>query len=779
MKCMPISKYIEIKHPVYETLKIIPHSGTRNYNSSSIAKMVADMYQSITKSIRRIEKKLIIETTVKCSYVIDIRKDSVNFYFVVPKQYKYIAKDKISAVWPQATIEEGESIEKFTHDNLTSYQLAYKKLDGFSLSVDRKSNTSLNHLLNAIDIMEGDDRVSIMYNFIPCTQSGWNSKCKSDMDKYQKNEPVEREFGGKHVLSAILNGLFTVIESILDGFGSDITKGSPLDALTQYLKQNKVELTELTKKKRLDTMLQTQIVVASGSQDKERSTNNAIAVCQSYRALEGDNELVYKRVQAKNINLLETKFKGVEVNKVSSNECHNFLQLPGRDLLMQHKIEHVNVLETKVVEELLDGYVRAGKSTFKGNTVQTYFSPDIEIANLPFIMLGPMGAGKTFQNVQYAKDVIKKGEGLIVIDYIKNNEMASAIQKVTPRGRLLEINLGQEDCLQAFAYNEYHITGATYFERFESANLHQQEVTSLIDAVYTGDPLSGQMRKFFTSAADVVLINDNMSLRDVIRCLEDHQVRGRFIDLIPQEYMIYLEDQVNTLKQLDEIKTVKTNTGEKDDKGKDIIVSEDDVVGTKYSKIEHIIDRVNSLREDVRMRMMFNKPSSENIDFSKAMDEGKVILIKMPANKFRSQHTRNILVTFFISKIWLACNIRGAYQDRPLRYHLLLDEIFQAPTAYKPLANILRECRKFQLRLVFTAHQLSDLGDLQAGLKSAGASYMLLQKTDKANFRMLEQEFVQHGFTLEDLLNLKRYHALNLISYSEGYAAYVADLEVK
>lgn len=120
--------------------------------------------------------------------------------------------------------------------------------------------------------------------------------------------------------------------------------------------------------------------------------------------------------------------------------------------------------------------------------MQTYFSLDIEIANLPFIMLGSMGAGKIFQNVEYAKDVIKKGEGLIVIDYIKNNEMA-------------------------FVYNEYPITGVTVFERIESANLNKQEVTSLSDAVYTGDPLSSQMRKFFTSAAGVVLINDNMSLR--------------------------------------------------------------------------------------------------------------------------------------------------------------------------------------------------------------------------------------------------------------------------
>lgn len=56
---------------------------------------------------------------------------------------------------------------------------------------------------------------------------------------------------------------------------------------------------------------------------------------------------------------------------------------------------------------------------------------------------------------------------------------------------------------------------------------------------------------------------------------------------------------------------------------------------------------------------------------------------------------------------------------------------------------------------------------------------MLMQKTDKDNFKYLEHEFVKFGFTLDDMLNLKRYHALNLITYSEGYCAYIADLEVK
>lgn len=760
-KSMLLSKYIEIVRPTYVTFKILPHTSIRNYNSSNIAKMISTMYKSISKSISRIERKYFVESPVKCSYMIDIYKTNVNFYFVVPEQYKSLAKEKITSTWAKITIEEVDSIPSFDKTNTTTYQLKYSKMDAFSLDVNRKSNHPLNNMLNVIDIMETDDRVAIFYNFKPCTQYGWGAKCEKTYARFKDNMPVTKEKDSKYIFWTSLYVIVDFIDRVISALlGDKVTDFNPIAELSNVLKENTRQLSELTRKKKYDTVLNTQIVVISQSENVVRANSNAISICQSFQTTQGDNELVYEKVSQKNFNLLEHKLKGIETNKVSTNECQNFIQLPGRDLLLQHKIKHINVLETEVPSELLKGYIKTGKSTYKGNTVQTYFSADREIANLPFIMLGPMGAGKTFQNVQYAKDVINSNEGLIVIDYIKKCELADSIKDITPKDRLIEIDLRKEQHLQSFAYNEYKLSGNTVFECVESANLHQQQIVALIDAVYKGDPLSGQMRKFFTSACDVVLINDNMSLRDVIRCLENHEVRKEFIDLVPKEYLIYLQDQISTLKELDD--------------KKDGIV-----VGTKYSKIEHIMNRVNALREDIRTRMMFNKPATNNIDFSNAMDEGKVILIKMHGDKFRSEDVKNVLTTFFISKIWLACNIRGVKHDRPLRYHLLLDEIFQAPTAYKPLSNILRECRKFQLRLVFTAHQLTDLGDLQSGLKSAGASYMLLQKTDKANFKVLEQEFAQHGFTIDDLLNLKRYHSLNLISYSKGYAAFIADLEVK
>ena len=50
-KSMSVSNYFKVIRPEYTYLKLIPDTSIRNYNSSSIAKMVANMWQGINKRI--------------------------------------------------------------------------------------------------------------------------------------------------------------------------------------------------------------------------------------------------------------------------------------------------------------------------------------------------------------------------------------------------------------------------------------------------------------------------------------------------------------------------------------------------------------------------------------------------------------------------------------------------------------------------------------------------------------------------------------------------------
>lgn len=63
---------------------------------------------------------------------------------------------------------------------------------------------------------------------------------------------------------------------------------------------------------------------------------------------------------------------------------------------------------------------------------------------------------------------------------------------------------------------------------------------------------------------------------------------------------------------------------------------------------------------------------------------------------------------------------------------------------------------------------------LKNEIKASGASYMLLQGADKKNFEELKEEM--KPYDLEDLLNLKQWHSLNLMRYEKGYAKFITKL---
>jgi len=96
---IPVSKYFELIHPQYVYLQIMPHKSTKNYNSTNISKAIQSTYKALNKRINIEKKKLRIETNFKISYVVDIRKENTNFYFVIPKVFLNIIIEKIREIW--------------------------------------------------------------------------------------------------------------------------------------------------------------------------------------------------------------------------------------------------------------------------------------------------------------------------------------------------------------------------------------------------------------------------------------------------------------------------------------------------------------------------------------------------------------------------------------------------------------------------------------------------------------------------------------------------------
>lgn len=758
---LKISDYFKIIKPVYRYIKITTHKSIRNYNTTNIAKTVALTYKSLEKRIYRENKKLIVEANFKISYIIDIEKGNVNFYFIVPEYYLHLMIDKIREIWGKATVELVEGIKPFSATS-TTYSLSYKKDDALSLHVDKKTNEPLNQILNVIEVMKEDDRVTIVYNFQPCNID-WNGRYESVMKKIQKKQSLYKlnlssyEYIKKaffNILASTLNSILNLIDEVL---GVKKSEGENIFNAVLGVMEQQREISPLTKSKRESAIIRTQIAVVSSSENKTRQSNNAVAVCQAYHSLDGDNELIYRKQKRKKTIEIEAYDIGTTNNLCSSDELKNFIQLPGRHLVEEHKIKCIKTQETLIPEELKNGVKRLGVTSYKGTTMEAYVEDDYNIGNLPMVLVGAQGSGKTTLIGNNVCDCIQAGESIVVIDIIKNCELSQAIENITPEDRLITLDLGTEEGIQGLGYNEIEIKkDMTSFQKLNLANMQSQQVMSFVDAISVGDPLSSRMRRQLNAAANIVFVQGYNSIRNVVECLEDYLKRGFYINNLPEELKEQLQDEINSLTELDD----------KDKEG--------NVVGTKTSKIEHILDRIGMLREDFKLKYMYNKNLKDNINLVDCMEQGKVVLIKMREDNFPTKMAKNIMVTYWISKVWLAGQIRGGLSEKPLRSNIVIDEVFQAPTTMKTLEYILPQSRKFGTKFIFSTQYVRQLDSIADVLEASGSSYMLLKGSLEDDFNHLKNKI--KGYEYEDLRDMEQYSSLNLIYYSKGYSSFITKL---
>jgi hypothetical protein len=758
-KSISMSKYFELVNPSYVFFKLTPHNSCRNNSSDKLAQLVNKLYIDFTKRIYIEEKKLFFKTDTKVSYYIYLEKHKAEFYFIVPVAYKRLFKEKISDTWRNIEIKEVNELPQFSKDS-TKYGLRYKKEDALSLAVDKRNNDLLSSTLNIMEILESDqnDKIGIIYNFIPSSPSILNSfreYHREVMEKYKKHIPLDKDKKNIwYIIKVAFNFLVNTVDSFLETTQKDL-KQTIQNNIT--IVQNR-ELSKATDKKENCTLCRSQIVVMSESDNKNNQEINARAIAESFAVIDEDNSLIYEEIK-KDFSILDATLP-VKILDTSIQECQNFLQMPGRELLKQFQdIEHLKVLENPVPQELQEGFFRLGDVKVKETNTQAYKSNDSQLSRLGMAYLGSMGSGKTTFMTNNSKDIIDAGYGLVNIDIINNCELSESIKAITPKERLVEIDCSNPNQLQAFAFNEIKINDTMNdYEKISNATLHTQQIAVLLDAINDDtSSLSPKMLKYLYAAGTVVFVSKyNASLKDIINCLTIPDKRHKFIDKLSDNLKELLEDEINALSELDK----------EEKSGK---------ISNNDSKVEGIIDRSIHLKTSSHTKLSFMKDSTNNYDFTELLAQNKVILIKIPESKFPSKMIRNIISTFYLAKIWLSKQIL-ATTKQPKTF-ILFDEFYKCHNCQLLYQDIFVEARKFDLVSIVALHYLNQLTQqCKEALKASGTSYLLLQGADVKAYQDLKSNLIQFGYEEEDLLNLERYHALALIKTTKNYTAFITKL---
>lgn len=736
LKAIKLSDYFEIIDPKYIVLKLVPVKSIRNYNSDKIIAAVSVLYRKLTERIVKENKKFFVTRQIKVSYYIFMEKTNIEFYFVIPECYESLLMGKITDTWESITIERVDSMPTVGGDNSIKYYLTYKKDDPLSLATDRRSNSLLTGILNTVDVMEENDRCAVLFNFSPASQTSWRADCVKAIKKYAAGEPMERDkMGGpfllKMALRIIVEALGLLLESVADVL--DAKKPEPDSLIPQQPAPE-------TLKKKDSRVVNTQIMVFSSADSKPHAASNALLLCQAFSTLDSDNELVYRRC-----------FGKPDTFKTTPMECQNFVSLPGKELIQAHpQIGCIDILESPVPLELRNGKICIGTNTYRGHEQSAYLSTDENFQYLSLVLIGPTRAGKTTLIGNITKDATAADECTILLDYCKNCELTDEVCKRVKRS--LVIDCANTKVLQGMGYNEADkISTGDVFKRYAMAKMIAMQLIVLLDSISIGrEDLSVRMNRYLEAAAVVVFLR-NGSIFRVIQCLSDAEARKKEIENVPPEQAANAEKYVMALKELDDEKNG----------------------GTRFHLISGIMDRIEKLQQNVYMEQMLEKDCSDNINLIDEMSKSQAICIKIPDEMFPSLPEKDTYCTYWITKIWLALQLRGGGR----KVNIVVDELYQVPNCQDFIRSKLSQMAKYHAKMIISAHYLQQISIIRDELKAANSSYILISGADKDNYKELKDEL--QPYQVEDLICLKRFHALCLMKIGDGYAKFVTKLPPK
>lgn len=748
-----LSKYIEIQKAEYTHIQVIPSKSCRNTNTDKILVLANTMYKKLDRLIRIENKKLIIISKLKLSYYIHITKSSTEFYFIVPTVFYNQVKTKLSETWKNVEIKKVNALP-VDINSCTKYQLSYKLNDVLSLNVDKRSNSLLNANLSVLEILQDDEAVGIFYNFIPMSQKEQNYfkiSSQEALNNFRKGINLKKSKNIVDLGVISLKFLVDFINGLLNAFLS-----APKNSHNII---NPVEKTtsSSTQRKAKSDIIKTQAIICAKSDEKEREKQLCTTTFNTFTSLNGDNELEMEEVK-KNIDIYKDDIK-VKYNYTSTLESGKFVNVAGKDIIEQHKnIKHNKLLELRAPKCLEDGEVRIGEVKHKDDKQMTYYSTDKQMKRLGRVLLGPMGAGKDYYMTNMAKDIIKVGRGLIVLDYIDKCQLADNIKAITPIDRLIEINCANPKQLQSFAYDEYKYSDSDReVDKIDICMQKAQQYNMLLDTINdVNSTLTPRMLRYLNAAATIVFrVNQYSSFKDIIDVLKNPTKRDNIISLLPASAKELLQDEIDDLEEL----------SKRDKKGN---------IENADSKIDGILDRISKLKSSsIYTKLSYISESTNNVDFIKAINEGKVILIKIPAKRF-SKTMRSLLATFFLQKVWIAKE-QGATETQT---ELFINEIHQSYHCQLLMEDILVECRKFNLTPTLAMHYLSQgTKKLKESILASGSSFLLLSGCDKKAYDELKHYFEKDGYSENDLVELERYNALCLIKNEETqYSSFVCKL---
>ena len=770
-------------------LKIIPHSTLSNVNIKDLTKALHQPKRYIERynfsyidelleegkriNLKDINLKEVLKSKEDTDllilqnnfiYEIELTKDNIEFRVLsrelesIKKTYsKYIDKIKFDEnvnEYPIKITNDMDIIEMKTREHFM-----------FSLKTNIQGLEPLKYILDLKRQLKDDEKFIYQVIIEPLTSDWWQSYSTA-YNKFKSGQMPEKfRFTPKDLLKVVGNAALNIsletlyiAEEIM--FGEDgVEKIDVTDDDVNIIKRESgLKRATLEKCKERGFEVSIRGIVKSNSESRRNFILEQFKNC--FGCLDLDNILVANKVKKSkyNIHRLENRelfFAPLDNQKMilSVSELKNFLQLPQVTLQKELGMERLDYAEISIPKELQDGYIPIGH--IYGGKGEAYWSRIKDLLCLSKAMVAVKGAGKSTYFETYVYNAWRGGDCVIYFDYIENNKNAWEVAKHIPQNDVIILDLSKGF---TFDYPELDINTIPMDSEYERtvkrfASDYCMLMEKFINTINTGDaqPLTANMRNILISACSLTFLAGFTDMYSIYKCLTDYRFRYTVVKKV-KEMNIYRDDDfrfsiMESLNEVKESKNGKINT-----------------VGTN-EKADRVLDRFNALMRDSRTEEMLLGIDRNNVNFTEIFEQNKVVLVLMPEDYFTDYELKDIVMTYFLSRMKLAGQKRAALiPERENRkvVHIMLDEIHQLDNSTSLMIKNIAEDRKFRTTYVFTCQFLKQFGKLWEPLKGTGCNFMLLAGCEKENFNLLKEE-IGGNFNLDELIKMPVWHSLNIV----------------
>lgn len=770
-----------MKRRNYKTFKVIPDSCVKNHDNQTITQSICSTF---IPPIERVTRRGMYEKT-KFYFDIELKKGGVDFFITLPDHVDELILSKAKNTWDKANIHEDELDNDFAINDVEFGELVLRDYNFKSLSTSKGDLYPLTNLLGLTNVLNDDERVRISICFEPLKRLDWVGRAEDEYKNFKKGKRINREVKkteeafkkgmavAESAVSIYLEYKLLVLETLMGMIVSDSDKEEQKEPIINinfpdqegYI-LNKIDgVNHNSTYKRTAESCMTRILILSQSKDKQRSKLNLLSVANAYKDLSDDNELVLRFPNRKYIKeVIKHNFDGAEECILCDKEMAKLIQLPQVTLQKSYGIQAIDTKEVGVPEEGTKGKVRVAEVALssKNKIVTMYFSEDIKKVSFTNVIMGPEGCGKTTQIKRIAKECSWNGYSNILIDFIEDNKLAKEVRSAIDPNKVVTITLGERGFVPTLAYNEVSklITGATdNWMKIHYASMIAEQVEYLINSITsqaTGELTDGMIR-LLNAACRIVFVKPGATVGDVIQVLKRYDKRLEAIAYAKTVYdadsdLFYELDAINEYSK-DKVEVTGTKTGNK--------------------SLDGILSRFTQLTKVPYLEAMLKAEINPEDDFDRWIQEGKSIFIMIPQNMFPNPRTRDIIATYYITRIWLAAQIREDNSNAKL-CNLIFDEVHQMPNTASFISEHVNEFRRHRLGITISCHYLAQFKALEEALLSKRTNYIICQGTQKDNVKKLQEEIAP--FTLDDLSKLKLHEAICSINYTSGRHNFIGKL---